>query len=89
MTSIFGFAKRRSWRIFEARKLGAAVDDVDLGRVAGEVVGFFDRGVATAHDRDDFVLEEGAVAHRAVGDAAAGKLELARNTELAGVSRRR
>src|SRR5207248_8633868 len=50
----------------------------------GEEVALLEGGVATADHGQDLVLEEGAVADRAVGHAAAGQLLLARNLELPG-----
>ena len=60
------------------------MDQVDLARIAGEEVGLLDCRVATAHDRQDFAFEEGAVTYRAVGDAATGQLLLAGHLQLAG-----
>src|SRR2546430_7602664 len=63
-------------------QLVAPVHDVYLGRVAGEIVGLLDGGVAAAHDGQHFTLEERAVAHRAVRDAFPRVLLLPRHTEL-------
>src|SRR6059036_2667674 len=47
-------------------ELVAPVHDVDLARVAGEIVRLLHRGVAPADDGEHLALEERAVAHRAV-----------------------
>ncbi len=65
-------------------ELAPAVDDVDPARVAGQEVALFERGVTAADDGEDLVLEEGAVADRAIGDPAAGQLGLARHLQLSG-----
>src|SRR6266566_4455007 len=63
-------------------QLVAAVHDVHLARVAREVIGLFDRGIAATHDRQHLALEEGPVADGAVGDALAGILPLPGHAEL-------
>ena len=64
-------------------ELVAAVDDHDLAREPGEEGRLLHRGVPAAHDDDDLVAEEGAVARRAVGDAAALERSLGGQPELA------
>ena len=63
-------------------ELVAPVDDHDLAREAGEERRLLHRGVAAAHDRDDLVAEERAVAGRAVRDAASLQRLLRREPEL-------
>jgi len=63
-------------------QLVAAVHDVNLARVAGEIVRLLDGGVAAAHDREHLALEERAVAHRTVRDALRRVLLLTRHAEL-------
>lgn len=53
----------------------AAVDEVDLAGVLGEVGGLFHGGIAATDDRDDLVLEEEAVAGGA-GTNASGPVEV-------------
>src|SRR4051812_224962 len=62
----------------------AAVDDVHLGTVTGEIVGLLYRRIATPNHGKHLALEEGPVAHRAVGHAAAGILELTGDFQLGG-----
>src|SRR5213594_982077 len=62
----------------------AAVYQVHLARVAREVVGFLDRGVAASDDGEALTLEERAVAHRAIRDALSRILSFARDAELDG-----
>ena len=57
----------------------AAVDQVHLAPVARQERTLLHGRVAAADDGDVRAVEEGPVAHRAVGDAAAGKLLLAGN----------
>src|SRR6266545_6754977 len=58
--------------------------DIDLGRIAGEVVRLFDGRVTSPHHGEDLTLEERAVAHRAVRHALPGVLLLSGHTELDG-----
>src|SRR5439155_4785912 len=60
----------------------AAVHHEHFARVAREIVRLFDGGVAAAHDREHLALEERAIAHRAIRDALARVLQLARNAQL-------
>src|SRR5256714_13132328 len=60
----------------------AAVHDVDLGRIAREVVGLFDRGVSAPHHGQHLALEERSVTHRAVRHTLSGVLLLSRYAEL-------
>ena len=64
-------------------ELVAPVDDHDLAREPREERRLLHRRVAAADDRDDLVAEEGAVARRAVGDAATLERLLRREAELA------
>src|SRR5437867_5974881 len=63
-------------------ELVAAVHDVDLARVAGEIVRLLDGGVTAAHDRQHLAFEDRAVAHRAVRDALRRVFLLTRHREL-------
>src|SRR5439155_16639345 len=47
------------------------MDEMDLARIAREVVGLFDRRIAAPDDRLALTVEERAIAHRTVGDALA------------------
>ena len=60
------------------------VDDVDLARVAGQEVPLLEGGVTAADDGKDLVLEEGAVANGAVGNAATRQLFFAGDLQLPG-----
>src|ERR1700690_1784728 len=57
------------------------MDQVDLAGKSGEEEGFFERGVAAAHDADLLVAEEEAVARGAGTDAAAAESRLAIDPE--------
>ena len=81
-TSIFGFSKSTLLDDLRRAELVAAVDEIDLGGVAREIVGLFARRVAAAHHRDRVPLEERAVADRAVRDALPRVLDLAGDAEL-------
>jgi len=61
----------------------AAVDDVQLRGELRHARGLFQGGVAAADAHDLVVAEEGGVADRAVGDAAALERALGREAELA------
>ena len=61
----------------------AAVHDDDLGREVRQEGRLLHRGVAAADDGQTTILEEEAVAGRAVGDAAAGELVLAGHVHVA------
>src|SRR5437773_2871419 len=63
-------------------QLVAAVYDVDLAGVTGEIVRLLDGGIAAAHDREHLALEKRAVAHRAVRDALRRVLLLTRHAQL-------
>src|SRR5437764_458898 len=58
------------------------VDDVDLARVAGQEVPLLEGGVTAPDDGKDLVLEEGAVANGAVGNAATRQLLFAGDLQL-------
>jgi hypothetical protein len=58
------------------------MDDVHLSTIAGEIVCFLHRGIATPNNGKGLALEEGAVAYRAIRDALAGVLELTRHSQL-------
>src|SRR6266550_2919836 len=60
----------------------APVHQVHLARVAREVVGFFDGGIATTHDGESLTLEERAVTYRAVGNALSSKFLFAGHAQL-------
>ena len=60
----------------------AAVHDDDLGREVRQEGRLLHRGVAAADDGQATILEEEAVAGRAVGDAAAGELLLAGHVHM-------
>ena len=64
-------------------ELGPAVHDRHLGGELRQERRLLHRGVAAAHDHHAAVAEEGRVADRAVGDAAALQELLARHAELA------
>src|SRR5437870_9393901 len=63
-------------------ELIAAMDDVDLGGVTGEVQPLLEGRVTAAHHGQHLVLEEWAVADCAVRDPASGQLQLTRYLEL-------
>src|SRR5207245_960393 len=65
-------------------QLVASMHDVDLGRISGEVIGFFHRGVSATHHRQHLALEERPVAHGAVRHALPGVLPLSGYAELDG-----
>src|SRR5689334_13219451 len=50
---------------FRSPKFGAAVDDIDLVPVPGEILGFLHRGVTAADHGERFTIEKGAVTYRA------------------------
>ena len=60
------------------------MDHVHLFGVAREVGRLLDGGVAAAHDGDGLALEEGPVAHGAVGDPLPRVLEFSGDAELGG-----
>ena len=60
------------------------MDDVHLLGVPRQKIRFFHCRISAADDGNDLLPKEGAVADRAVGDALAGVLLLARNAELDG-----
>src|SRR4051812_25846241 len=57
----------------------AAVDDIHLRAIAGEIFRFFDGRVAAPNDGQNLALEEGAVTHGTIGHAATGILQLTRH----------
>src|SRR5207302_2364826 len=63
-----------------------AVDQVDLAGVAGEEGCLLNGRVASTHDGDVLLLEEGAVADRALGDPAPLEVGLARDAQLLGLA---
>ena len=84
ITSIFGIGEQPLLQNLRGPELVAPVDDIHLLGVAGEIVGLLHGGVAAADHGDGLALEEGSVAHRAVGDSPAGVLQLARHLQLGG-----
>ena len=62
------------------------MNDVELLRETGQEETLLERGVAPADDREVGAFEKGAVADRAVGDAAAVVLLLTHDTELRGLA---
>ena len=66
-------------------KLLTTVDQGHLLGIPGQELRLLDRGVTTSGDGQLQALEEGAVADRAVRDAATGKLLLAGDLELRGL----
>src|SRR5438874_2365082 len=75
---------RRPFRYFSAAiaAVVAPMDQVHLRPVAREEVGFLYRRVAATHDGDDLIPEKRAITDRAVRNALAGVLDLARDAEL-------
>src|SRR5690606_40480093 len=63
-------------------ELVAAMDQIDLLRIARQEVRLLARGIAATDDRDRLAFEEGAVTDGAVAHAAARELLLARDAEL-------
>src|SRR5688500_4714270 len=71
---------------FRRAELVATMDQVDLRRITCQEVGFFTRGIATAHDRDDLAAEKRAIAYRAVRHALPRIFDFTRNAQLDGCS---
>ena len=78
-----GIASARSWSSFCARHSSRRWMMYTFDAVAGQEGGFFDSAVTAADDRQHLFLEEGAVADRALADAARLELGLARHADLA------
>ena len=58
------------------------MDQVHFVRVPCQEIRFLSRGIASAHDGDRLLLEERAVANRAIGDALPRELQLTGNPQL-------
>src|SRR3989441_6934903 len=65
-------------------ELVTAMHQVHLARVAREIVGFLDGGVAAPDHGEALALEERTVTHRAIRDTLAGKLLFPGHAELDG-----
>ena len=58
------------------------MDEVHFVRIPCQEIRLLSRGIASAHDRDRLLLEERAVANRAIGDALPCELQFAGNPQL-------
>ncbi len=77
----FGICEGAIGHDFRCAERVSAVDEVNLGREAGEEGGFFAGGVAAADDADGDIAVEGAVAGGAGGESVADKFFFAGEAE--------